>query len=232
MKKKTTKDNYIIRTKKRILRDTADCQKKYITNFNSEGSCNYALIIILQEKFRNLNFTVNYDTLLTDLTGTYYEYYIFEDVIKTDGMGYPNITPYINQYKQINGVFDIIRERLKNPTIFKFLRKYFIEHSSVKKYPYKNPYFSNIIFILNSKYNDGFNDDENAISFILSIIDFITISLFNPDHCNIHKRYYEHPIGTAMFYNILISIASPIIFFIFSPFLISNVKFFNALMPE
>ena len=33
MKKKTTKDNYIIRTKKRILRDTADCQKKYITNF-------------------------------------------------------------------------------------------------------------------------------------------------------------------------------------------------------
>lgn len=132
-------------------------------------------------------------------------YYIFEDVIKTDGMGYPNITPYINQYKQINGVFDIIRERLKNPTIFKFLRKYFIEHSSVKKYPYKNPYFSNIIFILNSKYNDGFNDDENAISFILSIIDFITISLFNPDHCNIHKRYYEHPIGTAMFYNILIS---------------------------
>ena len=33
MKKKTTKDNYIIRTKKRILKDTADCQKKYITNF-------------------------------------------------------------------------------------------------------------------------------------------------------------------------------------------------------
>ncbi|MBL6799316.1 MAG: SprT-like family protein [Candidatus Pelagibacter bacterium] len=33
MKKKTTKNNYIIRTKKRILRDTADCQKKYITNF-------------------------------------------------------------------------------------------------------------------------------------------------------------------------------------------------------
>lgn len=33
MKKKTTKDNYIIRTKKRILRDAADCQKKYITNF-------------------------------------------------------------------------------------------------------------------------------------------------------------------------------------------------------
>ena len=33
MKKKITKDNYIIRTKKRILKDTADCQKKYITNF-------------------------------------------------------------------------------------------------------------------------------------------------------------------------------------------------------
>ena len=33
MKKKTTKDNYIIITKKRILIDTADCQKKYITNF-------------------------------------------------------------------------------------------------------------------------------------------------------------------------------------------------------
>ena len=33
MKKKTTKDNYIIRTKKRILKDTTDCQKKYITNF-------------------------------------------------------------------------------------------------------------------------------------------------------------------------------------------------------
>ncbi len=31
--RKNTKDNYIIRTKKRILKDTADCQKKYITNF-------------------------------------------------------------------------------------------------------------------------------------------------------------------------------------------------------
>ena len=132
-------------------------------------------------------------------------YYIFEDVIKTDNTGYLNITDYINEYKQTNGVFNIIRERLKNKTIFKFLRKYFTP--SYAQYPYKNPYFSNIIFLLNNKYNDGFENeyDDNAISFILSIIDFITISLFDPNHCKIHKRYYNHPIGTAMFYNILIS---------------------------
>ena len=133
-------------------------------------------------------------------------YYIFEDVIKADNTGYPTITQYITQYRHTNGVFNIIRERLKNPTIFNFLRKYFIAHSSVQ-YPCKNPYFSNIIFLLTTKYTSGFENeyDDNAISFILSIIDFITISLFDPNHCKIHKRYYNHPIGTAMFYNILIS---------------------------
>ncbi len=32
-KKKIVKDSYIVRTKKRILKDTAESEKKYITNF-------------------------------------------------------------------------------------------------------------------------------------------------------------------------------------------------------
>ena len=121
-------------------------------------------------------------------------------------MGYPTITQYITQYRHTNGVFNIIRERLKNEKIFNFLRIYFTSHSYAQNL-LKNPYFSNIIFLLNTKYTSGFENeyDDNAISFILSIIDFITISLFDPNHCKIHKRYYDHPIGTVMFYNILIS---------------------------
>ena len=168
-----------------------------------------------KKKNVNLNFGIDENLYEIRNKTTYNEknylndfilYYIFEDVIKTDGMGYPNITPYINQYKQTNGDFNIIRERLKNEKIFNFLRIYFTAHSSVQ-YPYKNPYFSNIIFLLTTKYTSGFENeyDDNAISFILSIIDFITISLFDPNHCKIHKRYYDHPIGTVMFYNILIS---------------------------
>ena len=168
---------------------------------------------------KNINFYTTIGTIDTNLSEirnkTYNEtnylndfilYYIFEDVIKTYGMGYLNITQYIYEYNQRTGDFNIIRERLKNEKIFKFLRTYFTTHSYVKN-PLKNPYFSNIIFLLTNKYNDGFENeyDDNAISFILSIIDFITISLFDPNHCKIHKRYYNHPIGTAMFYNILIS---------------------------
>ena len=38
--------------------------EKYMTNFNSEGSCNYAFIIILQEKFRNFNFRKKFENIL------------------------------------------------------------------------------------------------------------------------------------------------------------------------
>ncbi len=37
---------------------------KYIKNFNSEGSCNYAFIIILQEKFRNFKFRKKFEDTL------------------------------------------------------------------------------------------------------------------------------------------------------------------------
>lgn len=172
-----------------------DAKKKNINGYLTFGNIDTNLSEIRNKTYNTQNY-------LND----FILYYIFEDVIKTYNTGYPNITDYIHEYQQTNGDFNIIWERLKNPIIFKFLRKYFIEHSPVQ-FPYKNPYFSNIIFLLTTKYTSGFENeyDDNAISFILSIIDFITISLFNPDHCKIHKRYYEHPIGTAMFYNILIS---------------------------
>ena len=171
---------------------------------------------IYDAKKKNINSYLtfsNIDTNLSEIRNKTYNtqnylndfilYYIFEDVIKTYNTGYPNITDYIHEYQKTNGDFNIIRERLKNEKIFNFLRIYF----TAQQYPCKNPYFSNIIFLLTTKYTSGFENeyDDNAISFILSIIDFITISLFDPNHCKIHKRYYDHPIGTVMFYNILIS---------------------------
>ena len=175
-----------------------DATKKNIT-----GYLNFGIDENLYEiRNKTYNETYNEKNYLND----FILYYIFEDVIKTDGMGYPTITQYITQYRHTNGVFNIIRERLKNEQIFNFLRIYFTSHSYAQNL-LKNPYFSNIIFLLNTKYTSGFENeyDDNAISFILSIIDFITISLFDPNHCKIHKRYYDHPIGTVMFYNILIS---------------------------
>jgi len=175
-----------------------DATKKNIT-----GYLNFGIDENLYEiRNKTYNETYNEKNYLND----FILYYIFEDVIKTDGMGYPTITQYITQYRHTNGVFNIIRERLKNEKIFNFLRIYFTSHSYAQNL-LKNPYFSNIIFLLNTKYTSGFENeyDDNAISFILSIIDFITISLFDPNHCKIHKRYYDHPIGTVMFYNILIS---------------------------
>jgi len=175
-----------------------DATKKNIT-----GYLNFGIDENLYE-IRNKTYNKTYNE--TNYLNDFILYYIFEDVIKTDGMGYPTITQYITQYRHTNGVFNIIRERLKNEKIFNFLRIYFTSHSYAQNL-LKNPYFSNIIFLLNTKYTSGFENeyDDNAISFILSIIDFITISLFDPNHCKIHKRYYDHPIGTVMFYNILIS---------------------------
>ena len=38
-KKKIVKDSYIVRTKKRILRDTIETEKKYTTNFKDIRNC-------------------------------------------------------------------------------------------------------------------------------------------------------------------------------------------------
>lgn len=152
--------------------------------------------------FEIRNKTYNQRNYLNDFT----LYYIFEDVIKINDLGYINISDYIKEYNQPTGNFNIIRERLKIQAIFNFIKTYFINYPYIDdNFAYKNPYFCNIQNLLKNNYTTKFENDDNAISFILSIIDFITISLFDPNYCKIHDRYYEHPNGTAMFYNILIS---------------------------
>ena len=95
--------------------------EKYITNFNSEGSCNYALIIILQEKFRNLNFRKKFENILNKKN--------IEFRRGLAGGGDQTKQPYLNYFKN---KFKIIGN-LKNTKIVHNYAYYIGNYPTLKK---------------------------------------------------------------------------------------------------
>jgi hypothetical protein len=116
-------------------------------------------------------------------------YYIFDDVIKLGGTGYSKIASYKNQYNQSKGSFNVVKNRLKDTSVFNFIKSYFNNYPDVSSH--KNPYFINIKYLLNNNYSFTFKDDEQSEEFVLNIIDFITFSLFNADYDKLHIKYLE-----------------------------------------
>jgi len=116
-------------------------------------------------------------------------YYIFDDVIKSDGKDYSNIASYKSEYKRPKGSFNVVKNRLKNIYVFNFIKSYFNNYPDVSSH--KNPYFINIKYLLNKNYNFTFKDDEKSEEFVLNIIDFITFSLFNADYDELQSKYLE-----------------------------------------
>jgi hypothetical protein len=116
-------------------------------------------------------------------------YYIFDDVIKLDGRGYPNIASYKKQYNQSKGIFNVVKNRLNDTRVFNFIKSYFNNYPDVSSH--KNPYFINIKYLLNNNYNFIFKDDEQSEEFVLNIIDFITFSLFDADYDELQSKYLE-----------------------------------------
>ena len=95
--------------------------EKYMTNFNSEGSCNYALIIILQDKFRNLNFRKKFENILNKKN--------IEFRRGLAGGGDQTKQPYLNYFKN---KFKIIGN-LKNTKIVHNYGYYIGNYPTLKK---------------------------------------------------------------------------------------------------
>ena len=96
-------------------------KEKYMTNFNSEGSCNYALIIILQDKFRNLNFRKKFENILNKKN--------IEFRRGLAGGGDQTKQPYLNYFKN---KFKIIGN-LKNTKIVHNYGYYIGNYPTLKK---------------------------------------------------------------------------------------------------
>ena len=95
--------------------------KKYMTNFNSEGSCNYAFIIILQEKFRNFNFRKKFENILNNKN--------IEFRRGLAGGGDQTKQPYLNYFKN---KFKIVGN-LKNTKIVHNYGYYIGNYPTLKK---------------------------------------------------------------------------------------------------
>ena len=95
--------------------------KKYMTNFNSEGSCNYAFIIILQEKFRNFNFRKKFENILNNKN--------IEFRRGLSGGGDQTKQPYLNYFKN---KFKIVGN-LKNTKIVHNYGYYIGNYPTLKK---------------------------------------------------------------------------------------------------
>jgi hypothetical protein len=117
-------------------------------------------------------------------------YYIFDDVIKSDGKEYSNIASYKSEYKRPKGRFNVVKNRLKNIYVFNFIKSYFNNYPDVSSHK-KNPYFINIKYLLDNNYKFTFIDDEKSEEFVLNIIDFITFSLFNADYDELQSKYLD-----------------------------------------
>jgi hypothetical protein len=116
-------------------------------------------------------------------------YYIFDDVIKSDGKEYSNIASYKSEYKRPKGRFNVVKNRLKNIYVFNFIKSYFNNYPDVSSH--KNPYFINIKYLLDNNYKFIFIEDEKSEEFVLNIIDFITFSLFNADYDELQRKYLD-----------------------------------------
>jgi len=95
--------------------------EKYMTNFNSEGSCNYAFIIILQEKFRNFNFRKKFENILNNKN--------IEFRRGLAGGGDQTKQPYLNYFKN---KFKIVGN-LKNTKIVHNYGYYIGNYPTLKK---------------------------------------------------------------------------------------------------